>query len=342
MSFTKIWSVTLLLVFTAIIIMCCLPVITPFFLGAIFAYVLYTPTMFLEKKLKIKSWLAALIIIVLCFFVIVFAIYLFLPPLIKQGQTFLESIPNVTNSFTQVVKNVKAEMIARKVPTAVISGVDTALNKIYSIFSDFIISVINFLFSLITKIVDIFLVVVITVYMLIDGKRLIDGFMAKIPLKFRPRAEKIAQDINEIMKNYIKAQIYIAAITAVGTFIILTALGVQYAGLISLLAFLLNFIPYFGASLVTIFAGALSYFSGGIVRALIVWLLLIIFGQIKGNIINPKIQSKASGMHPLTVLLAIIVCNHLLGVFGMFVAIVVAGIIKLIYKNAIDIIEELE
>ncbi|MBE6809411.1 MAG: AI-2E family transporter [Ruminococcaceae bacterium] len=342
MSSVKLWAITILLVVTAVIGYLCLPVITPFLLGFVFAYVLYTPTKFLEKKLKIKSWLAAIIVIVLCVVIIGLLVYFFVPKIASQGKALLSGIPEITKSFNAIINDIQNRLIEYEMPPEIIEGVNTALNGIYKILSDLIIQIINYIFGLLGEIVNIFLIIVITIYMLIDGKRIIDSFMAKMPEKYEDNARKISDEINELMKNYVRAQFVIAAITGVCTFLILFILRSPYALVLGMLAFLLNFIPYFGATVVTIIAGAIALFTGGLPAAAATWLLLTVFGQIKGNVINPKIQSKAGGVHPLAVLLAILVCSHHMGVIGVFFAVIIAGFIKILYRNALEMIAEIK
>ncbi len=342
MSSVKLWAITIMLIITAIIAYMCLPVITPFLLGFVFAYVLYTPTKFLEKKLKIKSWLAAIIVIILCVITIGIAIYFFVPKITNQGQALLSGIPEITKSFNALIADMQNRLIEHEMPPEIIDGVNTALNGIYDLLSNMIVRIINYVFGLIGEVVNIFLIIVITIYMLIDGQRILDRFMKKVPDKYEDNAQKILDEINELMKNYVRAQFVIAVITGICTFLILFILRSPYAVVLGMLAFLLNFIPYFGATIVTILAGAIALFTGGLPAAIATWLLLTVFGQVKGNIINPRIQSKAGGIHPLAVLLAVMVCSHYMGVVGVFFAVIIAGIIKIVYKNSLEMISELK
>ena len=110
----------------------------------------------------------------------------------------------------------------------------------------------------------------------------------------------------------------------------LLLMHVRYALLIGLTAAVLDIIPYVGAIVAFIPAVLLAFVNNGPTNALIVAILFIAIFELEGHIIAPAIVSKSVSLTPLAVVLAILVGGELMGVVGMFIAIPVAGMLRVI------------
>ena len=65
-------------------------------------------------------------------------------------------------------------------------------------------------------------------------------------------------------------------------------------------------------------------------------IFVLVVQQIEGNIIAPKVQGDAAGIHPITVMFALLACNRIWGTLGMLVSTPVAAIVKLIIREMYD------
>ena len=101
--------------------------------------------------------------------------------------------------------------------------------------------------------------------------------------------------------------------------------GMPYPPLLAVVLAVFNLIPYFGS----IFAGVV----GGVIVLvaephLVIWFLIIdlIFEQIDGNILAPRVLGDSVGMHPLCIIVSITVMGNLLGVAGLLVGVPLASV----------------
>lgn len=96
-------------------------------------------------------------------------------------------------------------------------------------------------------------------------------------------------------------------------------------------------IPYFGAIIAVIIATIITFITGGGSQA--VWMLIIttILQQIDANIINPKIVGESLKISPLLVIMAVTIGGAYFGVLGMFLAVPVVAIIKLLLSDYIEV-----
>ena len=111
---------------------------------------------------------------------------------------------------------------------------------------------------------------------------------------------------------------------------------IKYAVLLGFMIGLFNIIPYFGAIISIIAATIITIFTGGFSKA--IWMVIIatILQQIDANIINPKIVKDALKVSPILVIFAVTVGGAYFGFIGMFLAVPVIAVIKLIVLDFID------
>src|SRR5690606_31252261 len=91
------------------------------------------------------------------------------------------------------------------------------------------------------------------------------------------------------------------------------------------LAFALDAIPNIGATLAVIIPALVAFASGGIVDALIVVGVVMVYQQIENNLISPRLLGKRLEIRPVLTLVAILVGGAVLGVIGVIIAIPLAG-----------------
>ena len=95
-------------------------------------------------------------------------------------------------------------------------------------------------------------------------------------------------------------------------------------------------IPYIGAIIAVAIAGLITLITGGLGQAIWMLIVVIILQQIDANIINPKIVGQSLKISPLLVLFAITLGGAYFGILGMFLAVPVVAIIKIIAEDYVD------
>ena len=113
-------------------------------------------------------------------------------------------------------------------------------------------------------------------------------------------------------------------------------MGVEYAFLLGIGIGILNIIPYFGAIIGVIIAAIITIFTGGINQA--IWLAIVatIIQQLDANIINPRIVGNALKLSPILVISSVTIGGAYFNVLGMFLAVPVVAVIKLLVNDYLD------
>lgn len=175
---------------------------------------------------------------------------------------------------------------------------------------------------------DILLVAVLSVYLLVDGSRATRWFRHNMPRRQKGRVRFLLETLQRIVGGYIRGQLLLCSIVGVLVGAGMQVLGVPYAILLGVLAFVLEFIPILGTLVSGAICVLLALTKGGWVLAAIVLVYFVVVHVIEGDVVGPRIVGKAIGLHPVVALLALIVGGDLFGIWGALFASPIAGVLQ--------------
>ena len=95
-------------------------------------------------------------------------------------------------------------------------------------------------------------------------------------------------------------------------------------------------IPYIGAIIAVAISAVITLMTGGISQAIWMLIVVIILQQLDANIINPKIVGQSLKVSPLLVIFAVTVGGAYFGILGMFLAVPVAAVLKIVVEDYIS------
>lgn len=308
-------------------------VIMLFLTSAVLAYLLSPLVTFVEKKSKCKHGIAVAIVSFLSVLVLIIIISFTVPYLASQITALVNEVKTFAPKFDSILADINEYLLSLNLPMAVTDTLAGLLSKSDVYIASFLSSIASALIGFSMQLFDAVVVFILIVYFLLDGKKLVDGAVSSLPKRFRKRASTIITDGDSITWKYLKSKVVIAFGLSIVVYIGLTFIGVKYAIVFAILSFILDFIPYFGS----IISGAIAVFftliTLGLGKAFVVLAFVLIAQQIEGNVIAPKVQGELSGIHPITVMFAILACNQIWGVMGMFIAVPVAAVLKMIFAE---------
>ena len=174
---------------------------------------------------------------------------------------------------------------------------------------------------------DIILVAVMSVYLLIDGKRVVNGLRQNMPRRQRGRIRFLLDTLQRVVGGYIRGQLALCGLIGVLVGAGMEILGVPYALLLGVVAFVLEFIPVLG-TLVSGLICVLLALTKGWLLAIIVLVYFVVVHVIEGDVVGPRIVGKAIGLHPVVSLAALIAGGELFGIWGALFASPVAGVLQ--------------
>lgn len=167
-----------------------------------------------------------------------------------------------------------------------------------------------------------------TFFFLYDGKRIFRWVMNLLPVPAQPVAIGAAQRGWTTLTQYVRVQILVAAVDAIGIGIGAAILGIPLVIPLTLLVFLASFIPIVGAIASGVVAVVVALVSNGFVAALIMLAVVIGVQQLEGHVLQPFLMGKAVSVHPLAVVLAVAAGGFLYGIVGALFAVPAVAVIN--------------
>lgn len=166
------------------------------------------------------------------------------------------------------------------------------------------------------------------VFFLADGRKIWTFMVMFAPRKHRPAIHGAGRRGWGALGTYMRVQVLVAAVDAIGIGVGAAILGVPLALPITVLVFIGSFVPVVGAVLTGAVAVLLALVAEGFITALLMLGVVILVQQIESNVLQPIIMGKAVQLHPLAVVLAVTAGSTLVGIVGALFAVPVLAFIK--------------
>ena len=143
--------------------------------------------------------------------------------------------------------------------------------------------------------------------------------------------------------SYVRTQIQVAAIDAVGIALGAFFLGVPLAIPIGVITFFAAFVPILGALTSGVIAVLVAAVNGGLTKAIIMLVIILVVQQVESNILQPFMMSNAVSLHPVAVMLVITAGSAIAGIAGAVFSVPIAAFINatVMYLHGHDPMPEL-
>lgn len=327
-----------------------LSIISPFFVGILIAYLLYIPSQKLERTYKkskkkiIKRKARALSIATVYIIVVMLLIIIcnvILPVVVESVVDLLNNIQGYFEMTIERYNNLPEDSIFKgEIVQEAIGNIQNVDIKQYFGLNRIIEYVMGAV-SAVTSLFDVFVAVIVSVYILAERGTII-AFLKKLASAiFEERVykniDKYFNNSNEIFFKFIASQFLDAFIIGILVTIAMSIMGIKFAPLLGFLIGLFNMIPYIGAIIAVAIAAIITLITGGFSQAIWMLIVVIILQQIDANIINPKIIGQSLKISPLLVIFAITVGGAYFGILGMFLAVPVIAVIKIVVEDYINL-----
>lgn len=323
-------------------------VLMPFIIAIIFAYLFYIPSKKLEGVIKKSKLLrkkartiSVLTVYIVAIVAIVFIIKGIIPSVVKSVTDLGESLPKYYNSFLETYDKLEDNSILKKVDMHKVVDKLKEIDITEFVKLSNIEQYINGAIGVVSTVFSILVSIIFSVYLLISRHDIKNFFVKLIRAVFPENTSKNILEYlgktNKIFINFIYCQILDGIIIGIITSIALTILKVKYGILLGIMIGLLNIIPYFGAIIAIAIAAFITLFTGGFEKAIIMLIVTIILQQIDSNIINPHILGEGLKINPIVIIFAVTLGGAYFNVLGMFLAVPVAAIIKILLEDYIEL-----
>jgi len=319
-----------------------LVVISPLLYGILFSYFLYIPHRTIEgilarTRLKFISKRArgfTTIIVFIVLLALLFVILSFVLPIISENvASLINSIPGYISTILEYFDNLPEDsfLINLNIAENIQNYATELMNTLMH--SDGIGQVAQGIMGFVSGIFSVIMGLVISLYILLERDRIAVFFNRLNRAVFKRekrvnRTIKYFSQINKVLLTFIASKGLDSIINFIAATTVLFIFGVPYALLLGLIAGVFNFIPYLGSIISAFIISIITLITCDIRTALYVMIALLIFHQMDGNFIEPRIMKSSLKISPILVIIAVVIGGAYLGIVGMFLAVPVAVIIK--------------
>lgn len=316
-------------------------ILTPFILAAIFAYIFNPLVNFLFNRIKVPRTLSVIIIYLLIIGAVVSGGLALSERIVKESSQLEKFISSLTKTAKLEINNLP-EWVK---PTAkeTLSSFDRskliALSpSIFALFPQAISRIISFVIFLFSAF-----------YFLKEGRNIVDKFLNFIPNNYRIEVEILIRKINAVLGGYLRGQLFLIFLMSTIFFIILSIFGVKFALILAVFSGIAEIVPFIGPIVATSLAGFVAFTSQssnfGLTpfhTAIAIIVSYTLVRQIQDYFITPYVMGKITKLHPLIILFAVLAGGHLLGFFGLILAVPLAGIARVLIEFSFDKVRDQE
>jgi predicted PurR-regulated permease PerM len=316
------------------------PVLMPFAVAAMLAY-LGDPLADRLERLGLNRMWAATIVFVVIMVVVVGVLLLLIPLIARQVENLISNLPrygdwaqNTVWPWLQARLHLDPHtfdsdrlLTAIKEHMASIGGVATAvLGKV----SRSGLGIAMWLTNLV-------LIPVVAFYLLRDWDRLVAKVDGMLPRSIQPTIAHLASESDKILGAFVRGQLLVMLALGVFYGAGLGVVGLTVGPLIGMVAGLLSFVPYLGfiiGFVAAIIAALVQY--GDWTHVLLVCGVFVIGQLLEGYVLVPKLVGDKIGLHPVAVIFAVLAGGYLFGFLGVLLALPAASVIMVLLRYLIE------
>ena len=300
-------------------------VLVPFFLAWLIAYLMFPLVKFFQFRCRMKYRILG----ILSAFIVVGAVLtlvfiLMIPPVVEESMrvkdmlveyvTTNETVSNIPRTVQQYVRShLNAEQIQAIVTQeGFLDGVKATLPKVWDVITQSI--------SIVSSVFTLTMVLLYTLFILLDYEAICNGWQGLLPERYRDFAVQLVADVEDGMNKYFRI---IGFPMAVG-------LG-MFIGLLNMVPYLqlLGFVPTILLAIVKA-ADTGQNFWFVLLMALVVFAVVQI---IQDTFLTPKIMGHVTGLNSAIILLSLSIWGSLLGILGMIIALPLTTLIITYYQK---------
>lgn len=309
------------------------PVLTPFVAAIVIGYVLNPGVDWMEKR-RIPRVLGVLLAIVALGLLIAALVLVVLPVVSDQLPLLRDRIPVLLAKIEAAIGPWLRQMGAggrldfaalQKAVAAKLTAGDAASSAILTWLRIGGSALMGWAATL-------FLIPIVLFYLLLDWHRVIARIDETVPRRWSADVNGMANEADRLLAQYLRGQLLVMFLLAAYYSAGLAIAGFDIALPVGILTGLLVFIPYigFGLGLLLAIFAALLQFDGwyGLAAVAVVYGL----GQfIESFYLTPRLVGERIGLHPLTVIFALLAFGQLFGFVGILLALPASAILSVVF-----------
>lgn len=308
-------------------------VVIPFVLALVVAYLLEPLVSLLERRQVPRS--AAILTVFLALAVAAGVAWVsIMPSAMAELEQLARRLPEQSRQWAEAAERLSRRLRLDTLPAGVDRLTQALTTRIERGVEALAARLGGLVVATLSQVLNLVLTPVVAYYILRDRERVAASLLTLVPPARRQAVVSLALEIDQTLAAVIRGQLLVSMMVGAMVALGLVLLEVPYALLLGLLTGLLNIVPYFGPIAVGVPIVALAL-TRSPVTALWAVGLLVAANQVESVLLQPRVMSRSSGLHPLAVIAAVLAGAELGGLVGMLVAVPVASVLRDLVRFAL-------
>lgn len=302
------------------------PLVTILIGASVLAFVLNYPVEWLQQRLSRPA--AVAIVLLISLIALVGIGVTVVPVLLEQFTAIVQQLPNGLAraiAHLQVIQNWAA---AHRLPINLNQIIQQITDRLPNQLEGLGDQTLLFTLNAVGGLSSLLLTLVLTFYLLLDGKRVWTAIFQRLPLKNRDRIRRSLQDD---FHRYFIGQAILGAIMAVVLSVVLVILHVPYSLLLGAAVGVMTLIPFGDVAGYSLACLLIAAQSPGL--AVLTLGVIVVLDQIIDQAIAPRILGSFTGLNPVWIILALLLGTKLFGLPGLLLAVPLASFISTILED---------
>lgn len=312
-----------------------LKILTPFILGTIIAWFLAPLVAKLEKKFKMKRFMASFLVFLLFLAVVALIFSIILPTTYNQLSDFVKHAPDMFASF-KVWLDEKLIVVAKKFNINPNTFSDNVYKRGSEALMDYRVNlprkITGFVTSVFSGGISLLFSFIIGFYMLIDFDKMQKGMQKYIPFFKNEDFRKGASRVENTLRTYFKNLLLVMVILGTAQTLSFYLSGLSAPLVFGLLCAFTNIIPYIGPYIGGIPAVVVGFNISPKVGTFTL-ISVVLCQLIESNFLTPVIMSKKMELHPVVIMLSLAICGYFFGFVGMLISTPLISCLKVIFEE---------
>jgi predicted PurR-regulated permease PerM/phosphoglycolate phosphatase-like HAD superfamily hydrolase len=310
----------------------------PVAIAVVLAYILKPFADFVERRAKLPRTLAVILVFVVLLLLLATIPVTVVPYMVDQVTRLNLNLQRLTEDLITFLSQPIVILDYTFNLQDLVGDLRTALQDLLQPFAT---QTVSLLFNFASSLLWTLSIFVISFYLVKDAQRL-RNFLDRIaPPGYTGELGRLREEINQVWKAFFRGQVLLGIVVGMVVWITMTIVGLPNAGLMGLLAGLLEVIPTFGPVLATIPALLIAFFRGSTYLPLSnFWFAVLVLGiylliqQTENAYLVPRIMGRRLQLHPVVVFIGVLAGGLLLGALGVLLAAPIIGTVRVVLSYA--------
>ena len=352
LSWQQIIWILLALLVTGWLIWLLGPVLTPFLFSALLAY-MADPLVTRLERWNMRREIAVSVVFLSVLLILTGVLLLIIPVLVRETMDLFSRLPGYAERLQENFQPLIEEYLDIQIDTDTFDA--ARIRELLEDNFENIAKASRATWSYLSEsggrfiiwLTGLFLIPLVTFYLMRDWHRALDAIRDVLPRKIEPVVVRLARDCDEALGGFLRGQLLVmlgqGLIYAIGLWII----GLNNGLAIGAIAGLVSFVPYLGAitgvglAVFTALIQDVGSFGLGVESRLVFLILVgVVFtvGQlVESFLLTPNLIGDRIGMHPVLVIFTVLAGGYLFGFIGVLLALPVAAagtvLARFLYRN---------